>query len=294
MKKPGWLMHVALMMVASVALHAQTPEYPVTEAQAPQDVAQALRERVNQFFQFHMGTVNRRAIDLVAEDTKDYYFSSGKVQFISVKLNELNFSKDLQTAAANLDTTQTWQVQQYSSVVTTPVVTNWKLEDGKWVFYIDKQQLARFTTPMGESAPPANPTGKLAPEPLLNADGTMNIPKDFADPERVAAQAQAIMAQAGTNKETVAFVFGQAGEDQVTFHNGFNGQVSLQLSGDPRLPGLKIALDKANLNGAEDAHVRLTYDPAATAPLGEYRLLLNLIPFNQQYSIRVQIAPAKN
>jgi hypothetical protein len=246
---------------------------------------------VTQFFQYHVGTINRKAIDLVAEDTKDFYFSSGKVQFVAAKVTGMTFSKDMQKASVQLETTQNMQVQQFSTMVTTPVVTNWKLEEGKWVFFLDVQMMARAATPMGESAAPAQ--GKLVAEPLTNPDGTLNIPKDFAEPERVAAQAQAILALAGTDKEAVTFIAGKAGEDVVNFHNGFNGQVSLQLTGDPRLPGLKITLDKPSLFAAEDAHIRIAYDPTAGGSLvaTEYMLRLNLIPFNQEYPIRVRVTP---
>lgn len=280
---------IALGLLMPLALFAQTPEFPVTEATAPPEVSQALRERVNQFFGYHVGTMNRRAIDLVAEDTKDYYFSSGKVQFLSAKVTGMEFSRDLQRAVVHVETTQTLQVQQYSTVATTPVMSNWKLEDGKWVFFLDTQALNRHATPMGESAQPA---GKLAAQPLVNADGTLNIPADFAEPTRVAAQGQAILSQAGLDKEAVTLEMQAAGEDLVTFHNGFNGSVTLQLSGDPRVAGLKIALDKVNLNGSEDAHLRVSWDPAVGTPsaLGaQYTVRLNLIPFNQEYPVKITL-----
>lgn len=279
----------ALGLLLPLALFGQTPDFPITESAAPPEVSQALRDRVNQFFGYHVGTMNRRAIDLVAEDTKDFYFSSGKVQFLSAKITGMEFSRDLQKATVHMETTQTLQVQQFSTVATTPVISSWKLEDGKWVFYLDVQAMNRNVTPMGESAAP---TGKLAAQPLLNPDGTLNIPADFAEPARVAAQGAAILSQAGLDKEAVTLSMQEAGEDQVTFHNGFNGSVSLRLTGDPRLPGLKIALDKPNLNGSEDAHLRFSWDPAVGTPsaLGaEYTVRLTLIPFNQEYPVKVTL-----
>ncbi len=280
---------IALALLVPLALFGQTPEYPITEAAAPPEVSQALRDRVNQFFGFHVGTINRRAIDLVAEDTKDYYFSSGKVLFLSIKITGMEFSRDFQKASVHMETTQTLQVEQFSTVATTPVISNWKLEDGKWVLFLDVQTMNRHATPMGESS---QPPGKLVAQPLVNADGTLNIPADFAEPARVAAQGAVILNQAGLDKEAVTLNMQEAGEEQVTFHNGFNGSVSLQLTGDPHVLGLKIALDKPNLNGAEDAHLRISWDPASGTPsaLGaEYTVRLNLIPFNQEYAVKITL-----
>jgi hypothetical protein len=288
-----WLRQIALGLLVALTMSAQnSPDFPVPESAAPVDVSKALRERVNQFFQYHVGSVNRKAIDLVAEDTKDFYFSSGKIQFIDVKVTGAVFSKDMQRAAVTLDATRNWQVDKYVTVATTPVVTTWKLEDGKWVFYLDKQNLDLAATPMGTSAPP--PTGKLAAQPLTNPDGTLNIPKDFAEPARVAAQGQAILNQAGVDMDSVRLTSGKTSSEQVTFHNGFNGQISLRLVGDPHIPGLKITLDRVDLGASEDAHVNFTYEPPEGATSGnvDYTLRLNLTPFNQEYPIRIILAAA--
>ena len=53
-------------------------------AQAPPpEVDQALRARVTAFFQAHVDGSFRKAFEIVAEDTKDYYFKTEKVQFKS-------------------------------------------------------------------------------------------------------------------------------------------------------------------------------------------------------------------
>lgn len=285
------LRKIVLAFLMPLTLCAQAgPDYPVPESAAPPEVSRVLRERVNQFFQYHVGTVNRKAIDLVAEDTKDFYFSSGKIQFLGVTITGVDFSQDLKKAFVKLDTTRNWQVQQYITVATTPVVTSWKVEDGKWVFYLDVQNLDRTATPMGNSAPPTS----LAPEPLTKPDGTLNIPKDFAEPARVAAQAQAILSLAGVDKDSVVFSSGKPGTDQVTFHNGFTGQVNLKLVGDAHYLGLKVELDKTTVDAGQDAHVRFAYEPPEGAPPGklEYTFHLNLSPFNQEYPINLVVTSA--
>ena len=296
MNKLMWVKRIALGTLLSVALHAQAvADFPVPESDAPPDVAQALRDRVKQFFDYHVGVVNRRAIELVAEDTKDYYFASGKVQFLGFKITELAFARDFQKASVRLETTQTWQIQQYSTAATTPVVTSWKIEDGKWVWYLDNQVLMQSATPMGASAPPPD-KASIRPEALVNADGTVNLPPDFAEPTRVAAQGQAILSQGGLDKNSVTFAVGSAGQDQVTFHNGFGGQVSLELHEVPKIPGLTVKLSKTDLAKSEDGIIQFVYAPPADAPptqAREYTLRLGLVPFNREFPIKLMMQPAR-
>jgi len=297
MKTFQWFQRIAVGLLAPLALCAQpNPNFPIPESKAPAEVSQALRERVNQFFQYHIGSINRKAFDLVAEDTKDYYFSSGKVLFLGANITGVDFSQDMQKALVHLDTTQNMQVQQYSTVATTPIVTNWKIEDGKWFWFLDKQGAMISTTPMGASAVPPE-RGTLKAEPMLNPDGTLNIPKDFAEPERVAAQGQALIAQSGLDKDSVSITVGKAGTDTVTFHNGFSGPVSLKLYEIPSIPGLSVTLSKSDLGPREDAEVRFTFTPTdADIPdvaVRQYTLRLNLIPWNQEFPIRLRLQRAR-
>ncbi len=295
MNKLSWFRQIAMGLLIPLTLSAQAlADYSVPESAAPAEVVKALRERVTEFFGYHIGPVNRKAIDLVAEDTKDYYFGSGKVQFLGVAIMGVDFTKDLQRASVRLETTQNWQVQQYTTVATTPVVTSWKMEDGKWVWFLDNQALIQATTPMGATRPPPPAIDSLAvPDKILNADGTLNLPKDFAAPERVAAQGMAIIKQGGLDKDSVTLTLGKAGEDKVTFVNGYGGQVSLNLYEAPKVPGLTITLNKKDLLANENGVVSFVYTPpadAAPAPTGrQYTLRLNVVPFNLELPIKLTL-----
>jgi hypothetical protein len=286
-----WPQRFALGLLLPFTLFAQSgPDYPVPESAAPAEVSQALRERVTLFFSYHTGSFNRKAIDLVAEDTKDYYYASGKVMFLKVIITSIDFSKDMKKAAVHLETTQNWQVSTYSTVATTPVVTTWMIEDGKWVWFLDKQSSMRSATPMGDSALPPAPGEKLAAVPMLNPDGTINIPADFAEPARVAAQGMAILSQAALDKNAVTFTVGTAAKEEIKFHNGLNGQVSLALYEAPDIPGLRITASKLNLGPNEDAILSFVYEPSAKPVpdvlLRTYNMRLALIPLNQEYPIK--------
>jgi len=298
MNKFNWFRQIAMGLLIPLSLSAQAlTDYSVPESAAPAEVAKVLRERVTEFFGYHMGPVNRKALDLVAEDTKDYYFASGKTQFLGFVIKGLDFTKDLQRASVRLETTQLMQVQEFSAVTTTPVVLAWKMEAGKWVWFLDNQALVQIGTAMGASAPPPAAAKDAPPERILNADGTLNLPKDFAAPERVAAQGMAIVKQSGLDKDAVTLTLSKPGQDKVTFLNGYGGQVSLSLYEAPKVPGLTITLNKTDLRANEDGVVSFVYAPPAdTVPNAfarQYTLRLYVAPFNVELPIKLTLTGAQ-
>ena len=105
-----WVLRIALGTAASLTLLAQTTpaEYSVKEDSAPVEVKEALRARATEFFDYHVGPANRRAIDLVAEDTKDYYFAVGKMEVTKFNITNVEYDKDWTKAMVTLDVTRPW------------------------------------------------------------------------------------------------------------------------------------------------------------------------------------------
>lgn len=301
MSSKAWL-RVAGWALLPAVLSAQTaPSTPgmLPESEAPAAVAQALRERVTVFFGYHVGGVNRRAIDLVAEDTKDYYFSSGKVQFEDFRLTKLEFDPSFEKAVAWINADREWNLQGQRAVADTLLATTWKIEDGKWVWYLDTQGM--WTTPMGPSDFSATAANQAKRAELLkqNSDGTINLPPDFSDPTKVLATAQAILQQSKLDKNEVQFQVNTPSEETISFLNGYGGDVSLELGGTPEVAGLKVTLEKPNLRPKENGVIRLSYTPPAelagkdTAdrfiPTQQYVLRVTIQPFNQEFPVRLII-----
>ena len=84
----------AAILLLPLAAFAQTP---------PPDVDQALRARVTEFFQAHVDGAFRKAFEIVAEDTKDYYFATEKVRFKSFKIVDIKYSDNFTKAVVNLN-----------------------------------------------------------------------------------------------------------------------------------------------------------------------------------------------
>ena len=71
-----------------ICLFAQEPK-PATP---PAEVDQALRERASAFLQYQVDGNFRKAFELVAEDSKDFYFSIGKTKIQSLEIDEIVYS----------------------------------------------------------------------------------------------------------------------------------------------------------------------------------------------------------
>ena len=106
---------------------------------APAEVEQALRTRVSEFFQDFVDGKFRQAINLVAEDTQDAYFSSPKAEYKAFKIEGIDFSDGFAKANVHLTMKQVWKLKAegflQDTVVDAPMTTAWKIENGKWVFY---------------------------------------------------------------------------------------------------------------------------------------------------------------
>lgn len=264
-----------LFLLALPAL-AQTP---------PPDVDQALRTRVTEFFQDFIDGQFRKALDLVAEDTKDEYFSSAKAQIKTFKVDTVKYDDSLANAVVTLTVKQIMRVQFEEVPVDVPMTTDWKIENGKWMFYKKPKTGTAWLTPMG----PSN-----VDVLKQNADGSLNIPKKL-DQDTLLAAARQIFQQSSVDKDQVKLAAGKASSEKVVFHNGAQGSVSLDLSGAPKLPGFSVKLDKTTVNFGEDAAIEIAYTPPpdqdASAVPPPANLTLLVAPFNQAFQIRVTFEP---
>src|SRR5260221_234676 len=68
----------------------------------PADVDQALRARIQEFYQFQVKGDFRRAEALVAEDTKDFYYSANKTKYLSTEISRIQYSDNFTRAKATI------------------------------------------------------------------------------------------------------------------------------------------------------------------------------------------------
>src|ERR1700747_1216749 len=86
----------ALLLIPFLVL-AEAPKAP----SVPKKVDQALRQRASEFLQDQVTGNFRKALDLVAEDTQDYYLAANKTKLFSFKIENIEYSDKFTKATVN-------------------------------------------------------------------------------------------------------------------------------------------------------------------------------------------------
>jgi len=251
--------HRAALLLIPWILLAESPPAPP----APKKIDQALRQRVTQFLQYQVDGNFRKALDLVAEDTQDYYLTASKTKLVSFKIDTIEYSDKFTKAQVNSLVRKT-RAGAIATEITVTQNDTWKIVNGKWMWYF---------MPVGN--------------PLIELTGQA-LPKD-ATPAAVAAAAGKIAAVTSVDKESLKFTPGTAGTEQVVFHNGNNGPVKLvaDILGNSAEFQVEPATGLVNADG--NATVKVTYAPVDNLAI-QTRVRLTIEPFGRQIFIPVTLA----
>lgn len=269
-----FLLPAALLLVPA-AVVAQTPS-----PAAPPEVEQALRARVTEFFQDFVDGKFRQAINLVAEDTQDEYFSGPKAEIKTFQIDQIGFSDDFAKATVTLKVKQVWKMKaegfMQEMVVDSSMPTTWKIENGKWVFYHHLEPNS-WITPMG-------------PSDIHKPDGTTVMPKSL-DSATLNSEAQRILHSTNIDKDEVKLALDKPSSSKVVFHNGAQGAVSVSVVGAPTIPGFSAKFDKQDVNAGQDGVLEISYDPPAGAPIGPnlFTIAVEVAPFSQHFPIQIMM-----
>ena len=137
-----------------------------------------------------------------------------------------------------------------NSPMKVPTPSTWKMENGKWYWYVDQDALRN--TPWGRMAPGPFPAKGAPPPPPSLA----NIP----------TSAEFLYKQIQLDKDAVRLRAGESAE--VVVSNGAPGDMSLVLP--PALPGLEATLDKSTMK--RGAKATLTLRATKEAKSGVFNL----------------------
>jgi len=256
------------------------------QQQTPAEAAdQALRARVTEFLQYHVDGNFRKAYDMVADDTKDDYFNSGKARLTGFKIGDIKFSDDFTKATVAATMSKTMAVLGQELSMTTPSTTTWKIENGKWVWYNDVKVSSENPIDLTAVLGPA----PAAAKPKNNGQDTGGLPKDL-DEKALAAATKSILQQVSVDKNEATLATDKPSQDQVIFHNGMPGSVQLELTA-PDIPGFSAKLGQPNVRGGGDAPLEFRYEPASPAERRDpITVRLVVQPLNQAFVIRVNFA----
>ena len=270
----------AFLFFIPLVIFAQAPAAPT----APPEVDRALRERATAFFQYQVEGNFRKAYDLVAEDTRDYYFAIAKTKILSFTIDEIAYTDDFSRASVRATTVRKTSVAGNEFEIPGSVTDLWKVEDGKWFWYHDPKQ----DSPAPFFAGLVNGDGaKTSTEP---ADAKA-LPKDTS-PTAVAAAAAGLMQPSSVSKTSLTFTQGKPGIEEVTFHNGNRGQVEISAWVVGRPKGFTVEPGVITVNALSDVTLKIHYDPAVAAETKEeVRFRIEVEPFDTWYLLPVKFVP---
>ena len=203
------MLRLSTLLVFATVLAAQTAGTSAGP-QAPPKVDRALRARVTQFLNYHITGEFRKAEALVAADSKDVYYNRSKPRYMSCQgITSIHYSEHFTKAYVTAMCALPVVIQPSDNELqsdrtalpwtapTVPLPSMWKLERGKWCWYIDKELDRR--SPFGTM--PIVPTGQsIAPGttlPMINAPGSRSGSAAPAPPEGFSATPQGSMTDPG-------------------------------------------------------------------------------------------------
>src|SRR5271157_2893370 len=199
----------------------------------PADVDQALRARMTEFYDLHVKGEFRKAEALVAEVTKDLYYSSNKTKYLSFEIGRIEYFDDFTRAKATVLCEQHIMMPGFTGKpMKVPTPSTWKLVDGTWYWYVDPESLRM--TPFGKMTP--GPPRESAPASKSIPDIPTTVP-DY------------IYKQVKADKASVTLKAGES--EQVTITNSAPGPMNISLTGS--VPGVDVKLDRTVLNAGEKA-----------------------------------------
>ncbi len=238
---------IPLLVLFAVAAFAQNADNPFDKP--PADVDKALRDRIYEFYHYHVTGEYRKAEALVAEDTKDFFYSRNKPSYLSFEISKIQYSDNYTRAKAMVLCEQYVMVPGFADKpLKVPIPSTWKLVDGKWYWWVDPEALRE------------TPWGRMTPGPGVR-------PTSSAFPA-IPDSAEPFLHQVKADKQSVRLKPGRS--EQVTITNTAPGPMTVSLAGAP--PGIVAKLDRGEMKIGDKAVLTLNANENAKSGLLNLRV----------------------
>jgi hypothetical protein len=232
---------------------------------APKSVDEALRARIDEFYQASVKGEFRKAEALVAEDTKDFFYNHNKPRMLSFEIGRIEYSGGYTRAKALVIEEQYVMFPGFAGKpMKIPTPSYWKIEDGKWCWYVDQAKLNE--TPFGVMKPGPTKAGDTSPSAVL-----ASLPTDAAQ----------LMNMVRADKSEVSLRSGDS--ERIVIDNAMKGPVTVSVQG--RLEGIEAAFDRETIPAGEKA--TLTLKAADSAKSGT--LTVRAMPLGNAMPIHVTV-----
>ena len=222
----------------------------------PAEVDKALRERITLFYQYHVDGQFRKAEELVAEESKDFFYNHAKTRYGQFEITRIEYFDNYTRAKATVVAEQQVLMPGFGGKFKIPGLSDWKIENGKWCMFVDMDALnnSPFGKLGGGAAKPAQ--GAPGPASTLPPVSSLGSP-DFA-----------------LNKVKVdktSFVLKRGESATATFTNSAPGVMNISVAA--RIPGLEVTPDGAALKAGEKASFTIKAAEGAKGGSLEFRIM---------------------
>lgn len=250
---------VLAAFVSCAVVVGQTKPTDVFE-KAPPQIDTALRDNVTKFFQAHVDGKFRAAEEVIAEDSKDFFYNMEKKRYVSFEIVRINYSENFTKATVVTAVEMDWRSPRVGVMRVKPPLTSlWRLENDKWSWYVVPQN--DWDTPWG----------KMNPGP----DAPNNLQKLFKG-----VDVASVLKNVSIDKSEIRLSSYQFAEGAAQISNTLPGEIKLRLETPPR-KGLEAKLEKDVLKSGETAKVVVSYQPEGTQPKPTGELLVHVEPTGQ-------------
>jgi hypothetical protein len=226
----------------------------------------ALRARAEQFYQFELDKHFREIEEtLVAGDSKDAFYNAPKpsIKGFRVASAVLTDGNSRATVTVRVKSEVIFPGMMEPKVLELPVVSKWKLEKGRWYWYVAPKD--PVDTPFGKMIPKGDGAATSKNQAL------MKIP-----------DVRALKALVTISRQTVVLTEGEPTQN-VTISNGMAGPIGVQISGD-KIDGMTVEVEKPQIQANEAGGLRFKLT-GKTKASGVVRVTCS--PLGQEFDIRV-------
>ena len=260
------------LLIAVIVSPGMAQDAAALFEKAPPHIEEALRERVDFFFQAHVDGKFRLADAVVHEDSKDAFFASAKRQYKSYDIIRINYSEDFTRAdvVVSVETDFTFPAIG-KQVVNIAVASKWRYDQDQWWWYLPPAAEGGRESPFGKLTPSdvegaANPAERLQKMPK---------PEDIQNLIKVEKRMAVVDCAAGKT-------------DTIVIQNDMNGPISVRLS-PPDPDGYIAEPGSGDVPPNGNLSIVFRCDPDSSSTLNAYQGALRISPTNQVIPIVVRV-----
>jgi hypothetical protein len=243
---------------------------------APPGVEDALRARVDRFYQLWVDGKFREAEKLVAADSQEAYYQMAKRRYEGCKIMRIRYEQEFTWAVVTVECRGTWNIQGSDVKTGMAQAYMWKLENDEWRWTVKRPKTVE------------SPFGVMSYGSISDASKMFN--QETGMPKDVAGLGRALLNQVRIDKPEVRLSSYEKASAVVTLHNGLNGEIDVRADPDGVPPGFVAKFDITKVPANSDAHLTLSYEPRDKSPKSFAKVRITVEQTNQIFDINLTFA----